>query len=272
MFDPIRSPIHFQLRTRPSLLFPVQFAMPSISSGKVLVTGANGFIAAHCVAKLLLSGFSVIGTVRSEAKAQSVLRSHSNHPSLSLIIVEDVTKPGCFDTAIAGCDGVLHLAAPFGYVYTNFETELLIPSINGTLRICEAAQTEKSVKRVVLTSSFASVYDASKGQDPGKTYTEDNWCPLTYEDGKNASAAPIAYRASKVLAEKTAWNFITSNEVAWDLVTLLEIHNLLMDTFLKENDKIDRKGFEMYFPVVERTLARVREMVQDGNAAVGFLI
>lgn len=220
MFDPIRSPIHFQLRTRPSLLFPVQFAMPSISSGKVLVTGANGFIAAHCVAKLLLSGFSVIGTVRSEAKAQSVLRSHSNHPSLSLIIVEDVTKPGCFDTAIAGCDGVLHLAAPFGYVYTNFETELLIPSINGTLRICEAAQTEKSVKRVVLTSSFASVYDASKGQDPGKTYTEDNWCPLTYEDGKNASAAPIAYRASKVLAEKTAWNFITSNEVAWDLVTL----------------------------------------------------
>ena len=194
--------------------------MPSISSGKVLVTGANGFIAAHCVAKLLLSGFSVIGTVRSEAKAQSVLRSHSNHPSLSLIIVEDVTQPGCFDTAIAGCDAVLHLAAPFGYVYSNFETELLIPSINGTLRICEAAQTAKSVKRVVLTSSFASVYDASKGRDPGKTYTEDDWCPLSYEDGKNASAAPIAYRASKVLAEKTAWNFIASNEVAWDLVTL----------------------------------------------------
>lgn len=184
------------------------------------MTGANGFIAAHCVAKLLLSGFSVIGTVRSEAKAQSVLRSHSNHPSLSLIIVEDVTQPGCFDTAIAGCDAVLHLAAPFGYVYSNFETELLIPSINGTLRICEAAQRAKSVKRVVLTSSFASVYDATKGQDPGKTYTEDDWCPLTYEDGKNASAAPIAYRASKVLAEKTAWNFIASNEVAWDLVTL----------------------------------------------------
>lgn len=186
----------------------------------MLATGANGFIAAHCVAHLLSSGFTVVGTVRSEAKAQKVLASHSNHPKLSVQIVSDVTKPGCFDTAIRGCDAVLHLAAPFGYAYKDFETELLIPSINGTLRICEAAQLEPSVKRVVLTSSFASVYDASKGLDPEKTYTEDDWCPLTYEDGKNAAATPIAYRASKVLAEKTAWEFINSKEVMWDLVTL----------------------------------------------------
>lgn len=194
--------------------------MPSISQGTVLVTGANGFIAAHCVSKLLSSGFTVVGTVRSEAKAQAVLSSHSSHPQLSLQIVPDVTKPGCFDTAIKDCDAVLHLAAPFGYAYKDFESELLIPSIDGTLRICEAAQKELSVKRVVLTSSFASVYDASKGLDPGKTYTEEDWSPLTYEDGKNAVATPIAYRASKVLAEKTAWDFIEENDVKWDLVTL----------------------------------------------------
>jgi nucleoside-diphosphate-sugar epimerase len=194
--------------------------MPSVSTGSILVTGANGFIAAHCISRLLLSGFTVVGTVRSEAKAQSVLKIHSNHPSLSLVIVPDVTQPGCFDSAIEGCDAVLHLAAPFGYAYKDFETELLIPSINGTLRICEGAQKEKRVKRVVLTSSFASVYDASKGLDPEKTYTEEDWCPLTYNDGKNAAVTPIAYRASKVLAEKTAWDFIAKNEVKWDLVTL----------------------------------------------------
>jgi nucleoside-diphosphate-sugar epimerase len=194
--------------------------MPSISTGTILVTGANGFIAAHCVAALLSSGFTVVGTIRSETKANAVLKSHSNHPSLSLVIVPDVTLPGCFDAAISGCDAVLHLAAPFGYYYKDFETELLIPSINGTLRICEAAQKEERVKRVILTSSFASVYDASKGLDPGKIYTEADWCPLTYEDGKNAAATPIAYRASKVLAEKTAWEFLEKNKVTWDLVTL----------------------------------------------------
>jgi nucleoside-diphosphate-sugar epimerase len=111
-------------------------------------------------------------------------------------------------------------SAPFGYAYKDFEFELLIPLINGTLRICEAAQKEPSVKRVVLTSSFASVYDASKGLNPGKTYSEADWCPLTYEDGKNAAATPIAFRVSKVLAEKTAWDFVEKNDVEWDLVTL----------------------------------------------------
>jgi len=143
--------------------------MPSISKGTVLVMGANGFIAAHCVAQLLSSGFTVVGTVCSVTKAAYVLKSHSPHPNLSLQIVSDVTESGCFDIPIKGCDAVLHLAAPFGYAYNDFESELLIPSINGTLRICEAAQKESSVKKVVLTSSFASVFDASKGLDPSKT-------------------------------------------------------------------------------------------------------
>jgi nucleoside-diphosphate-sugar epimerase len=187
---------------------------------KVLVTGANGFIAAHCVSHLLSNHYTVIGTVRTSSKAQSVLSSHNHHPNLSLKIVPDITAPGCFNTAIKNCDAVLHLAAPFGYAYKDFEKELLIPSIQGTLAICSAAQQEPSIKRVVLTSSFASVYDASKGLDPDKTYTESDWCPLTYEDGKNAAATPIAYRASKVLTEKTACEFVEQNEVKWDLVTL----------------------------------------------------
>ncbi|KAL3418230.1 NAD-dependent epimerase dehydratase [Phlyctema vagabunda] len=195
--------------------------MPSINApATILVTGANGFIAAHCIAHLLRSKFRVVGTVRSESKASSVLRSHSNHADLSVQIVPDVTAKGCFNQAIKGCDAVLHLAAPFGYTYKDFESELLLPSINGTMAICEAAQQEAGVKRVVLTSSFASIYDASKGLDPEKTYTEEDWCPLTYEDGKNAVVTPIAYRASKVLAEKTAWDFVKQSEVKWDLVTL----------------------------------------------------
>ena len=43
--------------------------MPAITSGKVLVTGANGFVAAWVVQELLEHGFAVRGTVRAESKA-----------------------------------------------------------------------------------------------------------------------------------------------------------------------------------------------------------
>eukprot|EP00439_Symbiodinium_sp_Y106_P085114 s104_g27.t1 len=51
---------------------------------------------------------------------------------------------------------------------------------------------------------------------------------------------------------------------AWDLVTLLEIHNLLMDTHLKETTNIDRAKFANYFKTVDYLVKR------DGNAAVYY--
>lgn len=75
--------------------------MPPISHPpKVLVTGANGFIAAHCVSHLLANNYTVVGTVRTSSKAHFVLSSHNHHPNLSLQIVPDITAPGCINTAI----------------------------------------------------------------------------------------------------------------------------------------------------------------------------
>ncbi|KAH8817239.1 hypothetical protein F5884DRAFT_722231 [Xylogone sp. PMI_703] len=187
---------------------------------RVLVTGANGFIAAYCVADLLSKGFEVVGTVRTAEKAKRVLSQHSNHPALRVKLVSDLIDPHAFDEAIEGCTAVLHLASPFGYAYKDFETELLIPSIKGTETICLAASRTPSVKRVVITSSFAAVFDAAAGPSPGRIWTEDDWSPLTYDDGKNAPIAPAAYRASKKLAEKAAWDYIEKEKPQWDLVTL----------------------------------------------------
>jgi len=64
---------------------------------------------------------------------------------------------------------------------------------------------------------------------------------------------------------------IESAKDAWDLVTLLEIHNLLMDTHLKETDHIERSKFAEYFQIAEYIVHRVkRELPQDGNAAVYY--
>jgi hypothetical protein len=40
-----------------------------------------------------------------------------------------------------------------------------------------------SVKRVVITSSFAAVRDPFKGNWPEHTYSEAEWNPMTLEDG-----------------------------------------------------------------------------------------
>jgi nucleoside-diphosphate-sugar epimerase len=134
--------------------------------------------------------------------------------------VPDITAKDAFNVAAAECDAIIHLASPFGYAYDDFEKELLIPSIDGVKAICHAASANSSVKRVIFASSFASVYNASpEGMAPTKIYTEKDWSPLTYEDGKNAPATPIAYRASKVLAEQEAWKLCTEQS-RWDLVSL----------------------------------------------------
>ena len=67
--------------------------MPAITSGKVLVTGANGYIAVWIVKSLLDAGFFVRGTVRSESKA-GYLREHfkSFGGKLEIVVVEDITK------------------------------------------------------------------------------------------------------------------------------------------------------------------------------------
>ncbi|OQE16519.1 hypothetical protein PENFLA_c027G09326 [Penicillium flavigenum] len=193
----------------------------------VLVTGGNGFIAAHCIATLLRSNYRVRATVRSSQKADDTRNALAsagvqNLSHLELVVVPDPTDLQAFSAPLQDCQAVLHLASAFNYdaVPGEFEEKLMIPAVRGTQVVCEAAKQHSTIRRVVIMSSFASVYDASLGLQPGSVYTEKDWCPLTYEDGVNAAAVPIAYRASKVVAERAAWDYVRDNSVQYQLVTL----------------------------------------------------
>ncbi|CAG7926868.1 unnamed protein product [Penicillium olsonii] len=202
--------------------------MPPIDSGsKVLVTGGNGFIAAHCIATLLRSNYRVRATVRSTEKEKLTRQALSstgvhNLSQLEFAVVSDPTDFATFSVTLEDCQAVVHLASAFTYDAApgEFEEKLMIPAVKGTQIVCEAAKLHPTIRRVVIMSSFASVYDASLGPQPGVVYTEKDWCPLTYEDGVNATAVPIAYRASKVVAERAAWDFVRENEVQYQLMTL----------------------------------------------------
>jgi uncharacterized protein YbjT (DUF2867 family) len=68
--------------------------MPAIKPGsKVLVSGANGYVATWIVRVLLERGFSVRGTVRSESKAEYSRRMFSSYGDKhEVVVVEDFTK------------------------------------------------------------------------------------------------------------------------------------------------------------------------------------
>ncbi len=76
-----------------STLHAAHIPMPAITSGKVLVTGANGYIAVWVVKAFLDQGFSVRGTVRSESKAthlRSLFKPFGD--KFEVVIIEDITK------------------------------------------------------------------------------------------------------------------------------------------------------------------------------------
>ena len=67
--------------------------MPAIESGKVLVTGANGFIAVWLVKDLLERGFSVRGQVRSLAKTAHLKNLFKQYgDKLEFVVVDDFDK------------------------------------------------------------------------------------------------------------------------------------------------------------------------------------
>ncbi|KAF8608357.1 dihydroflavonol-4-reductase [Ceratobasidium sp. AG-I] len=195
--------------------------MPSTN---VLLTGGNGFLAAHILLFLIQRGYNVTTTVRSEGKTTYLRQKFSAAVSkgqLKFAIVADITTPGAFDEVFKGnsFDSVLHTSSPLDLTVTDIKNGLLLPAIRGTTEVLKAAKAHgPTVKRVVVTSSFASLSDVTKGDRPGYVYSEKDWNPLTFEQSQ--SNVWVGYVGSKALAEKAAWDFIENEKPGFDLVTI----------------------------------------------------
>ena len=133
---------------------------------------------------------------------------------------------------------VIHTASPFQLSVTDNEKELFQPALQGTIGVLKSIKTyNPSVRRVVITSSFASIVNLAKGDWPEHTYSEKDWnrklflsdgvqhkdtnivVAVTYEDAKNADGA-TAYCASKTFAEKAAFDFVKTENPSFDISTI----------------------------------------------------
>ncbi|KAJ3820713.1 hypothetical protein F5880DRAFT_1615323 [Lentinula raphanica] len=139
----------------------------------VLVTGANGYIAAWIVRTLLEEGYRVRGTVRTRDKGRALQKIFEKFETkFEFVVVPDITKDGAFDEAVQDVDAIAHAASP-----VNFSTEdpqdLIRPAVRGTESILQSAsQAGSKVRRIVYTSSVAAILEV----DPKpRTFTEENW-------------------------------------------------------------------------------------------------
>ncbi|KAI0830387.1 NAD(P)-binding protein [Hypoxylon sp. FL0890] len=188
------------------------------NKGTILVTGGGGFVGGQIVREALESGYNVRITARTQSSAsRTVARFPSYAANLSTAIIPDMTVPESYKDAFA--DGaithIVHSASPFNLAPEDNVRDLLEPATRGATSVLEAAHRYGGgkVKRVVATSSFASIIDISKGMREGYTYSEKDWNPATWDDAAKAPGV-VAYCASKALAERAMWDWMAAHKDA----------------------------------------------------------
>jgi len=190
---------------------------------KVLVTGASGYIALHCISELLKKGYSVKGSLRNldrEEEVRSSIKKEVADANLEFCKLNLLSDDGWQD-AMQGCDYLLHMASPFITYEPKNEDDLIRPAKEGTLRALKFAK-DAGVKKVVLTSSVAAIAYGHKKPICGPS----DWSDINQNIG--------AYTKSKTIAERAAWDFINSQEQK--NMTMTTIHPGLVLGPLLSND------------------------------------
>lgn len=194
-----------------ALKVPLMAVEKSSPKSTVCVTGAGGYVASHVVHRLLSTGHTVHAAVRSSGKASHLRSLPGAAGRLRFFEGCDLTVPGSFDAAVAGCDYVMHMASPFTLNVNPAKVQdtLLRPAVDGTKNVLASVDRAPSVRRVVLTSSIAAILAYP---EEGRVYDETMW-------NDQASESEFAYELSKTLAERAAWE-AAGKQDRWSLVVI----------------------------------------------------
>ena len=206
-----------QLKLYCNIMSSLATAIPAGS--RVLVTGANGFLASHITLQFLERGFQVRGAVRDVSRSSWLLegpfKSYANNGALELVAVPNLGADGAYDEATKGVAAIVHVAYVTSIVPD--PNEVITPTVAGIRSIMNAAMREPSVKRVVFTSSALTASALTQGVDNdtvgrnswNDAVLEAAWAPPPY----GVSHAMANYPASKVAAEKEVWKFVEEKEL-----------------------------------------------------------
>uniref|UniRef100_A0A6M2F133 NAD-dependent epimerase/dehydratase domain-containing protein n=1 Tax=Populus davidiana TaxID=266767 RepID=A0A6M2F133_9ROSI len=184
--------------------------------GKVVcVTGGSGYIASWLVKLLLHRGYTVKATVRdpNDPKRTEHLLNLDGAKERLHLFKANLVEEGSFDPVVDGCESVFHVASPVFLGTNNPQADLIEPAVKGTLNVLKSCAKFPCVKRVILTSSMASVAFNGKPLTPD-VVVDETW----FSDSAFCVSNKLWYMASKTLAEEAAWKF--AKETGIDMVTI----------------------------------------------------
>ena len=155
---------------------------------KAFVTGATGFLGSHVARVLADQGAALRLLVRSTSNLRNLegLRADT--------AVGDLRDAASLEKAMSGCDTVFHVAADYR-LWVRDPAEMYRSNVEGTRAILEAAR-KNAVRRVVYTSSVATVGFTGNGRPPVQPADEDSPVSLSDMIGH--------YKRSKFMAEQVA--------------------------------------------------------------------
>ncbi len=165
--------------------------------GKVLVTGAGGFIGSHLTEELVRQGEDVRAFVRYNSRDERGLLEHLPREVQNQfeVVAGDLKDPDGVKKAVKGCAKVFHLGAliaiPYSYIHP---FDFVQTNVAGTAHLLNACLELGSVERIVHTST-SEVYGTAR------------YVPINENHPLQAQSP---YSASKIAADKLAESYYLS--------------------------------------------------------------
>jgi NAD dependent epimerase/dehydratase len=172
--------------------------------GKILVTGADGFIGSHLVEALITEGCDVRALIfynsfNSWGWLDTICEDYKKELE---VVAGDIRDPFGVRKIIEGCDVVLNLAAlisiPFSY---RSPSTYIDTNIKGALNVLQAAH-ELGVKKVIQTST-------------SEVYGTAQFVPITE---KHPLQGQSPYSASKIAADQLAMSYFYSYDTPVSII------------------------------------------------------
>lgn len=165
--------------------------------GKILITGAGGFIGSHLSEELVRQGEEVRAFVRYNSRDErGLLEDLPKEIQNQIEVVPgDLKDPDGVKKALKGCSKVFHLGAliaiPYSYIHP---FDFIQTNVVGLAHLLNACLEEGTMERVIHTST-------------SEVYGTAQYIPI---DEKHPLQAQSPYAASKIAADKLAESYYLS--------------------------------------------------------------
>ncbi|KAJ4989203.1 NAD-binding rossmann-fold containing protein [Stagonosporopsis vannaccii] len=193
--------------------------------GQLRITGVSGHVGFRVLVEALSRNYRVRAIVRRPEQGEQIRKAGSVKAlaaDLEIVVVRDLLQDGAFDDVLDGVSGIVHVASPLAITTDDYKRDLIDPAVNATVNVLKSAAKVQSVRRVVITSSIATLLTMEYvlSEDCATVFTANDVYPPP--DIKSEFVAPIeAYAVAKSHALAASESFVKTKKPQFDVISIL---------------------------------------------------